>query len=75
MYKFRTMVVEAEKLGGLDTPADDPRITRVGEFLRSRYQLDELPQLINIFKGDMSFVVPRALLPRELETCNNINST
>ncbi len=66
MYKFRTMVVEAEKLGGLDTPADDPRITRVGEFLRSRYQLDELPQLINILKGGMSFVGPRPEVPERV---------
>jgi len=58
MYKFRTMVLNADKLGGSSTPDDDPRITSVGRVLR-RYKLDELPQLINVFKGEMSFVGPR----------------
>lgn len=58
MYKFRTMVLNAEKLGGSSTPDDDRRITPVGRVLR-RYKLDEFPQLINVFKGDMSFVGPR----------------
>lgn len=58
MNKFRTMVMDADKIGGSSTPEDDPRITRVGHFLR-RYKLDELPQLINVFKGEMSFVGPR----------------
>ncbi len=58
IFKFRTMVPDADKIGGSSTPDDDPRITKIGRFLR-RYKLDELPQLINIIKGDMSFVGPR----------------
>ena len=58
IYKFRTMVVNAEKLGGSSTADEDPRITRVGKYIR-KYKLDELPQLINVLKGEMSFVGPR----------------
>jgi len=58
IYKFRTMVLDAEKLGGPSTADDDPRITKAGKFLR-KYKLDELPQLINVLKGEMSFVGPR----------------
>jgi lipopolysaccharide/colanic/teichoic acid biosynthesis glycosyltransferase len=58
MYKFRTMVANAEQLGGSSTPDDDQRITKVGAILRA-YKLDELPQLINVLKGEMSFVGPR----------------
>lgn len=58
IYKFRTMVVDAERKGGPSTPNNDPRITRIGKFIR-RYKLDELPQLINVLKGEMSLVGPR----------------
>ena len=61
-YKFRTMIVGADKLGGSVTAKNDPRITRVGKFLR-KYKLDELPQLVNIVKGEMSFVGPRPEMP------------
>ena len=58
MYKFRTMVINAEALGGPSTAADDKRLTKIGNFLK-KFQLDELPQLLNVLKGDMSFVGPR----------------
>jgi len=58
IFKFRTMVANAENLGGLSTADDDPRITKIGRLLR-KYKLDELPQLMNVLKGEMSFVGPR----------------
>jgi len=58
IYKFRTMVIDAEKIGGPSTADDDPRITKIGKILR-KYKLDELPQLINVLKGEMSIVGPR----------------
>jgi lipopolysaccharide/colanic/teichoic acid biosynthesis glycosyltransferase len=58
IYKFRTMVENATQLGGTITCGDDPRITRVGRFLR-KTKFDELPQLINVLKGEMSLVGPR----------------
>ncbi len=66
-WKFRSMVPGSDKkFGPLQAKADDPRITRVGRLLRAT-AMDELPQLWNIFCGDMSFVGPRALLPGEIE--------
>ena len=58
ILKFRTMVANAEALGGSSTPEDDPRVTAVGRVLR-RTKLDELPQLWNVLVGDMSIVGPR----------------
>lgn len=77
MYKFRSMYVDAEERlseilqdNEMDGPAfkmkNDPRITRVGRVIRE-ISLDELPQLINVLKGDMSIVGPRPALPREVE--------
>ncbi len=58
ILKFRTMVVDAENLGGPSTADDDPRVTRAGKFLR-KYKFDELPQLLNVARGEMSIVGPR----------------
>lgn len=58
MFKFRSMVANADQIGGDNSPADDPRITEIGKFMK-RYKLDELPQLINVLKGEMSMVGPR----------------
>jgi lipopolysaccharide/colanic/teichoic acid biosynthesis glycosyltransferase len=63
VYKFRTMVANAARKGPSITAAGDPRVTRVGHFLR-RKKLDELPQLINVLIGDMSLVGPRPEDPR-----------
>ena len=82
IYKFRSMYCDAEerlkdllKDNEMDGPAfkikDDPRITKVGKFIR-KTSIDELPQLWNIFKGDMSIVGPRPALPREVEQYNDL---
>jgi len=58
IFKFRTMVADAENLGGPSTAGDDPRLTKIGNFLK-KYQLDEIPQLLNVLIGQMSLVGPR----------------
>ena len=81
MYKFRSMVSNAEELleelmehNEMDGPVfkikDDPRITRVGKFIR-KTSIDELPQLFNILKGDMSIVGPRPAIPHEVAEYND----
>jgi lipopolysaccharide/colanic/teichoic acid biosynthesis glycosyltransferase len=62
VLKFRTMVADAEAIGGSTTGKDDARVTPIGALLR-RYKLDELPQLFNVLRGDMSFVGPRPEVP------------
>jgi exopolysaccharide biosynthesis polyprenyl glycosylphosphotransferase len=81
LYKFRTMVIDAEsrlkdiiKYNEMDGPVfkmtNDPRITSVGKWLR-KFSLDELPQIWNVFKGDMSLVGPRPPIPSEVENYDN----
>jgi lipopolysaccharide/colanic/teichoic acid biosynthesis glycosyltransferase len=66
-WKFRSMVPDAERyVGAVQAIEDDPRVTRIGRLMRAT-AMDELPQLWNIFVGDMSFVGPRALRPGEIE--------
>ncbi|MCU5226644.1 sugar transferase [Bacillus tropicus] len=81
MYKFRSMVTDAEERledllhqnevsGAMFKMKDDPRVTKIGKFIR-RTSIDELPQLINVLKGEMSLVGPRPPLPREVQEYTN----
>lgn len=63
MYKFRTMVVNAENIGPASTSTDDRRITKTGRFLR-KFKIDEIPQLLNVLSGNMSIVGPRPEIKR-----------
>jgi lipopolysaccharide/colanic/teichoic acid biosynthesis glycosyltransferase len=70
--KFRSMRTDAEAAtGAIQATENDPRVTRIGRFMRAT-AMDELPQLWNIFRGDMSFVGPRALRPGEVETTGTV---
>lgn len=71
IFKFRTMFVDADKLGLLTVGRRDPRVTLLGFYLR-KFKLDELPQLVNVLKGDMSFVGPRPEVRKYVDLYNPI---
>lgn len=66
IHKFRTMVANADKLGSLVTVGKDPRVTKLGKLLR-KYRLDEIPQLLDVLCGEMSFVGTRPEVPKYVE--------
>ena len=70
IFKFRTMVVNADKIGSLVTIGNDPRITRVGNIIR-KYRIDEIPQLINVLIGDMTFVGTRPEVKKYVDAYDN----
>ncbi len=70
LYKFRSMVTDASKMGLSITAGDDPRITKIGRFLR-KTKIDELPQLFNVLKSDMSFVGPRPEIKKYVDIFYN----
>ncbi len=70
LYKFRTMVKDAAKIGPPVTPANDPRITRVGKLLR-KFKIDEMLQIFNVIKGDMSVIGPRPEVGKYVDQCKD----
>lgn len=70
IFKFRTMVVNADKIGSLVTVGNDPRITKVGNIIR-KYRIDEIPQLINVLIGDMTFVGTRPEVKKYVDKYTN----
>jgi len=70
IFKFRTMAIDADKKGLLTVGGKDPRVTRFGYYLR-RFKLDELPQLFNVLKGDMSLVGPRPEVKKYVDLYNS----